>query len=158
VPVNLIDCSMPEEVMMSEMFDKFCSDLRTKINDADKRLKDLKASAKNAGQKAKDNAKAHLAMLESKAKEQQAKIDASEAKVKAWADEKKTITADKIAEWKAERQVRKLNDRADGAESYAVATMQVAAAAVDEAERAAIEAVVARIDADAVQSPAAKAS
>jgi hypothetical protein len=64
------------------------------------------------------------------------------------------ITADKIAEWKAERQVRKLNDRADDAESYAVAAMQIAVAAVDEAETAAIEAVVARIDADAVQSPA----
>ena len=25
---------------MSETFDKFCSDVRTKINDADKRLKD----------------------------------------------------------------------------------------------------------------------
>jgi hypothetical protein len=139
---------------MSETFDKFCSDVRTKINDADKRLKDLKASARSAGQKAKDDAKAHLATLENKAKEQQTKIEASEAKVKAWAEQKKAITAEKIAEWKAQRQVKKLNDRADDAESYAVAAMQIAAAAVDEAETAAIEAVVARIDADAAQSPA----
>ena len=74
--------------------------------------------------------------------------------MKVWADGKKAITANKIAEWKAQRQVRKLNDRADDAESYAVAAMQIAVAAVDEAETAAIEAVVARIDADAVQSPA----
>jgi len=45
---------------MSETFDKFCSDVRTKINDADKRLKGLRASARSAGQKAKDDAKAHL--------------------------------------------------------------------------------------------------
>jgi|SRR5580704_11095516 chromosome segregation ATPase len=139
---------------MSETFDKFCSDVRTKINDADKRLKDLKASATSAGQKAKDDAKAHLATLENKAKEQQAKLEASQAKVKAWAEEKKTVTADKIAEWKAQRQARELNDRADDAESYADAAMQIAVAAVDEAETAAIEAAVARIDADAVQSPA----
>ena len=144
---------------MGEKFDKSCSDLRTKIDDADKHLKSLQASAKNAGQKARDDAKAHLATLENKAKEQQAKIEESETKVKAWAQQKKAITADKIAEWKAQRQVKKLNDRADDAESYAVATMQVASAAIDEAERAAIEAVVARIDADAVQStPASKAS
>ena len=144
---------------MNETFDKFYSDVRTKINDADKRLKDLLASARSAGQKAKVDAKAHLAALETKAKEDQAKLEASEAKVKAWALQKKAITADKIAEWKAQRQVKKLNDRADDAESYAVATMQVASAAIDEAERAAIEAVVARIDADAVQStPASKAS
>jgi hypothetical protein len=140
---------------MSETFDKFCSDVRTKINDADKRLKDLRASARNAGQKAKDDAKAHLATLENKAKDQQAEVEASKAKVKAWADGKKAITAEKIVEWKAQRQVRKLSDRADDAESYAVAAMQIAAAAVDEAETAAIEAVVARIDADAVQSSAA---
>jgi DNA repair exonuclease SbcCD ATPase subunit len=150
---------MDQEVIMGEKFDKFCSDLRTKIDDADKHLKGLQASAKNAGQKARDDAKAHLATLENKAKEQQAKIEESEAKVKAWAQQKKAITADKIAEWKAQRQVKKLNDRADDAESYAVATMQVASAAIDEAERAAIEAVVARIDADAVQStPASNAS
>ena len=119
-------------------------------------LKGLQASAKNAGQKARDDTKAHLAALEDKAKEQQAKIDESKAQVKAWAQQKKTMTADKIAEWKAQWQVKKLNDRADDAESYAVATMQVAAAAVDEAETAAIEAVIARIDADAVQSPASK--
>ena len=144
---------------MGENFDKFCSDIRTEIDDTDKHLKGPQASAKNAGQKARDDAKAHLATLENKAKEQQAKIEESEAKVKAWAQQKKAITADKIAEWKAQRQVKKLNDRADDAESYAVATMQVASAAIDEAERAAIEAVVARIDADAVQStPASKAS
>ena len=68
---------------MGEKFDKFCSDLRTKIDDADKHLKGLQASAKNAGQKARDDAKAHLAALEDKAKEQQAKIDESKAQVKA---------------------------------------------------------------------------
>jgi hypothetical protein len=140
---------------MSETFDKFCSDLRTKINDAEKRLKDLRTSAKNAGQKAKDDANAHLAGLDNKAKGQRAKIEAAEAKVKAWAQEKATITSDKIAEWKAGLQLKKLTARADDAESYAVAAMEIAAAAVDEAERAAIEAVVARIDADAVQAPAA---
>jgi hypothetical protein len=115
----------------------------------------LKASAKNASQKAKDEAKAHLDWLENKAKEQQARVEASKAKVKAWAQEKKTITSEKIAEWKSQRQVKKLADRADGAESYAVAAIDVAMAALDEAEGAAAEAIVARMDADAVRAPAA---
>ncbi len=135
-------------------FNKFCNELRTKIDEADKHLKDLKASTKNAGQKAMDDAKAHLIELENKAKAQQAQIKASEAKVKAWVEEKKTITSDKIAEWKAQRQVKKLADYADSAESYAIVARDVAAAAVDEAEKAAIEALVARIDADAAQAPA----
>jgi len=145
---------MDQEVIMGKKFDKFYGDLRANIDDADKHLKGLQASAKNAGQKASDDAKAHLAALENKANDQQAKIEASKAKVKAWADGKKAMTADKIAEWKAQREVRKLSDRADGAESYAVAAMQIAVSAIDEAETAAIEAVLARIDADAVPSPA----
>src|SRR5258708_38487582 len=130
---NLTNWNIDQEVIMGEKFDKFCSDLRTKIDDADKHLKGLQASAKNAGQKARDDAKAHLAALENKAKDEQAKIEASKAKVKAWADGKKAITADKIAEWKAQRQGRELNDRADDAESYAGAAVQICAAAVDEA-------------------------
>jgi hypothetical protein len=90
---------------MSERFSNFCSVLRTKINDADKRIKDLKANAVGASEKAKVEAKAQLAALENKAKEQKART-----------------------------------------------------AAADEAERAAVEAVVARMDADGIKAPAASRS
>ena len=79
--------------------------------------------------------------------------------MKAWVQEKKTITNDKIAEWKAQRQVKKLEARADSAERYAAATTQIAAAAIDEAETAVAEAIVARIDADTTQAtPTAKSA
>ena len=42
---------------MSEKFNEFCSELRTKINDADKRIKDLKANAAGASEKAKSQSK-----------------------------------------------------------------------------------------------------
>ncbi len=58
---------------MSEKFDNFCSDLRTKINDADKRIKGLKAGVASTSEKAKLEAKAQLAALENKAKEQKAR-------------------------------------------------------------------------------------
>jgi hypothetical protein len=61
-------------------------------------------------------------------------------------------TGEKIAAWKAQRDVKKLAAHADSAEDYAVASMQLAATAVDEAGRAAVEAVVARMDADAAQA------
>jgi tellurite resistance protein len=142
---------------MNQKIDNFCNDLRSKINDADKRLKDLTVSAKSKTQQAKNEAKAHLQWLDNKAKEQQARAEASKAKVKAWVQEKKTITDEKIAEWKAQRQVRKLADRADDAEDYAAVAIDVAFGAVDEAERATIEAILARMDADTVQPAAAAA-
>lgn len=75
--------------------------------------------------------------------------------MKDWAQQKKTNTSEKITEWRSQRQVKTLTDRADGAETYADAAIEVAIAAVDEAERAAVEAIVARMDADAVQAPTA---
>ncbi len=146
---------------MSEKFDNFCSDLRTKINDADKRIKGLKAGVASTSEKAKLEAKAQLAALENKAKEQKARTAAAEAKVakvKSWVEEKKTMTQDKIAQWKEQRDVKRLNARADLSEHYAVTAMEIAAAAVDEAERAAVEAVVARMDANGVQAPSASKS
>src|ERR1700712_2145190 len=114
---------------MSEKFDNFCGALRTKINDADKRIKDLKASAVGASEKAKVEAKAQLAALENKAKEQKARTAAAEAKVKAWVEEKKTMTQDKITQWKEQRDVKRLQTRADLSEDYAVTAMEIAAAA-----------------------------
>jgi hypothetical protein len=143
---------------MSEKFSDFCSELRTKINDADKRIKDLKAGAGSASEKAKVEARAQLAALENKAKEQKARTAATEAKAKAWVEEKKTMTHEKIAQWKEQQDAKRLVARADLSEHYAATAMEVAASAVDEAERAAVEAVVARMDADGVKAPAASKS
>jgi len=142
---------------MSEQVDNFRAQLRAKVDDADKWLKDLQANVKNAGDKAKNDAKAHLASLESKVKAQHTKAQAAEASMKAWVEEKKTITNEKIAEWKAQRQMKDLTRRADRTERYAADATEVAAAAIDEAEKAIAEAIVARMDADSAQSaPAAK--
>src|SRR6266851_29102 len=94
---------------MSEKFNNFCGELRIKINDADKRIKDLKANAVVASEKAKVEARAQLAALENKAKEQKARTVATEAKVKAWVEEKKTMTHDKIAQWKEQGDAKRLS-------------------------------------------------
>jgi hypothetical protein len=137
---------------MNEKLDNFCKELRTKLDGVDKRLKDLKAGAKGATEKAKVEARSQLTALESRAKDQRAELKSTEAKAKAWLEEKKAATGEKIAAWKAKHDVKKLAARADSAGDYAVASMQLAVAAVDEAERAAVEAVVTRMDADAAQS------
>ena len=56
-----------------------------------------------------------------------------------------------INEWKAKHEVRKLNARAERSEAYADAAMVLALASIDEAEEAALEAVAARMDADAAK-------
>jgi hypothetical protein len=144
---------------VSAQIDNFRNQLRTKVEDADKRLRDLETKVKASGEKAEDDAKAQLSSLETKVKAQQAKVQASETSMKTWVEEKKKVTSNKIAEWKAQRRVKELVEHANIAEDYAAAATEVAAAMIDEAEKAIAEAVVARMNADSVQSaPTAKSA
>jgi hypothetical protein len=56
-----------------------------------------------------------------------------------------------IAEWKTKRQTGKLHARADRYEEHAAAAIVVAAAAMDEAERAVLRALLARKEAISIQ-------
>jgi hypothetical protein len=143
---------------MHEKMDNFVHQLRVKLDAADQRIKALKASAKTTTEKAKIDAKAQLAALEAHAKEQQSRLQSAQAKTKAWVDQKKMATSEKIAAWKQKHEVDKLVSHANHADDYAVASMQLAIVAVDEAERAALEAVVARIDANYAQAAPAKSA
>jgi hypothetical protein len=142
---------------VSEQVDNFRQQLRTRIDDADKRLKGLETNVKASGEKAKSDAKAYVASLDSQMKAQQAKLQAAQANMKAWIQEKEKITGDKIAEWKAQMQVTELTRYADLSEQYAASATQVAVAAIDEAEMAIADTIVARLNAVSAQAkPAAK--
>jgi hypothetical protein len=71
--------------------------------------------------------------------------------VKSWAEDRNSITADKVAQLKTKRDIAKLPGRANKAERYSVAAVKVATAAIDEAEQASLEAWLARADADYAQ-------
>jgi hypothetical protein len=67
--------------------------------------------------------------------------------VKAGLDAKKAGGETAVAEWKARRDVERLEHRAERAEEYAGATMLFAWGAVQEANAAILDAIVARTDA-----------
>jgi hypothetical protein len=69
---------------MNEKIDNFCKELCTKLDGVDARIKDLKAFAKQATEKAKVEARAQLTALENRAKDQREKIQSAEAKTNAW--------------------------------------------------------------------------
>src|SRR5262249_28342003 len=73
------------------------------------------------------------------------------ANLKARAEQKMAETKEAVGEWKAKRDTRKLNTRADRAERYAADAIDFAASSIAEAEEATLDARVARIDADAAQ-------
>jgi hypothetical protein len=137
---------------MGQRIDQFREDLRRKLTNIDSGLEGLKTKIDGKAQHAEQEVRSHLDKVQRHLELDRAKVSAARAEVKDWVEARKTATTDKIAEWKAKRETSKLQNRADQAERYAAAAIDVALGAVDEAEQAALEAWLARQDANAAQA------
>ncbi|MGA7713860.1 MAG: hypothetical protein WCA81_18345 [Rhizomicrobium sp.] len=140
--------SLLEDIIMSEPIDQFCENLRIKLTNIDSGLAGLKAKIDGKSQQIEQAVRLHLDDVRWRIKQDAKKVSAAQAEVKDWAESQKVVTEDKIAEWKAKRDLGKLQGHAVKAERYAEAAIDLAMAAVDEVEKAAIEAWLARHDAD----------
>jgi len=138
---------------MGQRIDQFCEDLRLKLTGIDSGLMSLKAKIDAKNQQADDAVRVRLEGVRSRIDQDHAKVLTARGQMTAWVETRKAATKEAIAEWKAQRESSKLQHRADKAEEYAAAALVVALSAVDEAEQAALEAWLARQDADFVQAP-----
>jgi light-regulated signal transduction histidine kinase (bacteriophytochrome) len=141
---------------MGERIDQFCENLRVKLTSVDNNMESLKAKIDSKARTAEQDVQSHLDSVKKRLEQDRTKVAAAQADIKKWVDQRKATASERIAEWKAKREVAKLQGRADGAENYAAAAAVVALAAVDEAEQASLEAWLARKDAD--NAVAAKAA
>lgn len=137
---------------MAQQIDQLRENLRLKLTDIDDSLSGLKARIEGKTQHTEQDAQSHLEKVQKRIEQNRAKVSAAQAEVKGWMEGRKTATADKVAEWKAKHETSKLQHRADQAERYAAAAMDVALADLDEAEEAALEAWIARQDAHSAQA------
>jgi len=137
---------------MSQQIDSFCEELRGKLSEMDYRLQQLKASAKAGSEKARQDLHLQAEKLRANLDADRASIEAAKSRMKDWAAGKKATFDEKVVQWKAQRKQEQLKRRAEVAEGYASDAFAVAVAAVDNAYEAAIEATIARGDADEVSS------
>lgn len=133
---------------MGQRIDQFCVDLRAKLTRIDGRFDSLKAKIDARAESAEQDVRGHLGELQRRIDQDRANVAAARETVKGWVENRKAVTADKIAGWKANHEIARLQKRADEAENYAAAAAAMAVAAMDHAEEAALEAWVARRDAD----------
>jgi hypothetical protein len=138
---------------MSEHIDRLCSELRIKLHGIDRRLEALKGNAMATSEKAQHAVESQLDRVEQRIYDNRVLVEAANARVRAWIDEKKAGFDAGRANWKDQRDVHRLNARADDAEAYAGAVFSLAAAAADEATQAALEALLARNDATVAALP-----
>jgi hypothetical protein len=137
---------------MGQRIDQFCENLRQKLTMTDSGLQGLKTKIDTNATHVEQDVQSHLDRVRTRVEQSRAKVAAAQANMKNWVDERKATTSAQIAEWKAKRELGKLQDRAGKAEGYAASAIDVAVAAVDEAEQVSLEAWLARADADAAEN------
>lgn len=134
---------------MSTTIDNFTKQLYDNLEAAEDRLKSLRESIQSGPKKTQ--AEIQLKLDEAKetldAKKQE--FDDHRAKLKIQFEEKESEVMSNIEAWKANRAVKKLEHRAEKAEDYATTATFLAMAMMEEAEKATLEAVAARLDAKA---------
>jgi hypothetical protein len=83
-------------------------------------------------------------------------FDEYRARLKVQFEERESEVKLTVDEWKSSRQVKKLEHRADKAEEYATTSTFLAMAMMEEAEKATLEAISARLDATSAVEMAKK--
>lgn len=126
--------------------DQFCEDLHQKVALTKSSLESLKATIDTHAAQAEKDAHGQLEKVRDRIEQNRKKLVAAHKQVEEWAEHRKAEAKKKVADWKAKGDVAKLRTRADLAEQHAEATKQLAIAAIDEAEEAALEAWLARKD------------
>lgn len=137
---------------MSERVDNFCNDLRDHLNAVEARLSEVKASVQSSATETQEAVEAKKKEIEASFKAEEQKVEDAKAKAKNWFEAKAAETEAEIENWKTQREIHKLEKRAGNAEDYAATAIIIAAAAVDEAEIAILDAVSARLLAEATAS------
>jgi predicted nucleic acid-binding Zn-ribbon protein len=133
---------------MGEKIDKFTNDLREQLTTADNRLNDLKNQVESAGEESRDAIQAKIDQAKSALEEQKSKAEEGRQRVKSYLEADLAETNQDVHDWKQKRELHKLDKRAERRENYAADAIFIAAAAIDEANVAFLEALEARLDAE----------
>ena len=133
---------------MSERIDQFCENLRVQLTNVESHLAKVGESIKSAPQQAQAAIQTKIDGAKAQHEQNMQKLSDAKAKLEERVQEKKSEVEGQIQEWKTNREISKLERRADNAEGYAIAAIEFAAAATAEADLTTLEAIAARMEAE----------
>jgi flagellar biosynthesis/type III secretory pathway ATPase len=134
--------------LMSRRIDPFCQDIRSRLAVIEMAVANLNARIDGRGRDVERDVREHLDAVKRLVESNRAKVAEATSEITNWIEADNAATNEEIAEWTANKETAKLIDRADRADRYAAAAKDVALAALDAAEQAALEAWLARRDAE----------
>lgn len=123
--------------------------LRMHFEEAKQRIEDAKDQIEQLREEDQENLRKAAVEVRDRLEQQRARAEDLRRELQDWIEDKKEHTQEAIASWKQKREIRHLEKRADRAEEHAVNALLLAMLDADEAELAVIDAIEARLDADA---------
>lgn len=130
---------------MNDKVEKLRSELKEHLESVKARLDSAKDQLESAAQETSDSIDAKKEDIKAQLSEQKQKLAAARQQADEWVEAKKAETGEKIEAWTQNREIEKLEKRADRAEDNAAAAIVIAAYAADDAECAILEAIGARL-------------
>lgn len=131
---------------MSTKIDNFNKQLHHKLEEVEDWAKSLKESMKSSTKKTQSEIQEKLDIAKAKLNAKKQEFDGYRLKFKTQLEEKESEVKSDVEQWKADREIQKLDYRADRAEDYAATVLAVAIASMQEAEAAILEAILSRGD------------
>jgi hypothetical protein len=137
-----------KEFKMSDAITAFNVQMQTQMRAVQNSIEALNAKGMANAELADKEIRSQIRALEESGHKAKASLDAARAEVTKWADDPVAT----VAGWKTKFDVSMLGARADRADKYALAASQVAAASVEAAQKAALDAKLARSEADTAKT------
>ena len=137
---------------------KSTSELKAKLqqhlDDAKQRIAQVRQDLAELHDRDKESIRKKSSEVKARIQAQQARMAQMRDEVVSWMREKQDQTDEKVTSWRQKRELKRLARRADRAEDYAVNILMMTMWDADEAEAAVLDALDARIDADAAAGAA----
>lgn len=133
---------------MSTAIDNFTKQLHDNLEAVEDRAKSLKQQIQSAPRKTQAEIQSTLDTAKTNLEARRQEFDGYREKLKTQLEERESEVMSNIEEWKASREVKQLEHRADKAEDHAATMTSLAVAAIEEAEEATFTAIAARLDAE----------
>jgi hypothetical protein len=133
-----------KDTNMNNKLDQYCGLLKEEIKIAEAHLKQVGRHVESVGEDGMEILETRLKEAEAKCEVSRKKADEAAGRIKEFLEEKIDSAVTKLEDWKTDRDIEKVEKRADRKEQYAIDLMVLATFAVQGAEVALVDALAAR--------------
>jgi transcriptional regulator CtsR len=138
---------------MSTTIEKFAKQLHDNLEMVEERVKSLRDNIQSVPRQPHIEIQSKLDQAKANLSNKKREFEGYRAKLQIQFEEKESELNSNIEEWKSWREISQMEIHADNAENYAAKATYLAIATMEEAEKAILEAITARLDAEIAGTP-----